>query len=82
MTDIQFSEEPQYARPSIAEEKPFFINLVIKMGIVDNVRSANYILLGFAVLMFCLSIGAYFLFNGNQETETLSEIDIELMNRQ
>lgn len=55
MADIQFDEEPQYRNPLQAEQKPFFIRLVLATGIVSTDRQAEYVLLGVAIFALVLA---------------------------
>lgn len=49
MSDIQFIEEQEFEHSKPIVQKPLFIRLVLKTGIVSTEKQANYILLGIVV---------------------------------
>lgn len=55
MTDIQFQEEQEFSRPDAAPAESVFIRLVYKTGLVSTKTQAEYVLLGFAVLLLILA---------------------------
>lgn len=55
MTDVQFSEEQEYARPEAASATPLFVRLVLRTGLVQNERQAEYVLIGALVLIVGLT---------------------------
>ena len=56
--NIQFEEEQQYQQNQSAEQKPFFIRLVLSTGIVSTDEQAKYVLLGVAVLLIVIAFMA------------------------
>lgn len=57
MNKIQYEDESQY-QPVYqqAEQKSFFVRLVLATGIVSNDRAAEYVLLGVATLVIIVAI--------------------------
>ena len=56
-TNIQYDEEPQYTAPlAQTVQKSFLIRTVLATGLVSTDRSAEYVLLGIAVVLLLLAI--------------------------
>jgi hypothetical protein len=55
MTDIQFDEEQQYRHPLESRPKSIFVKFVLSTGVVTAEKDAQYVLVGFAVLMLALA---------------------------
>lgn len=51
MSDIQFQEDQEFSRRDTTPVQSKFIQIVLKMGIVSTEKQAEYVLLGFAVLL-------------------------------
>lgn len=61
MADIQFEEDQQpYAQPSLAEDKPWSIRMLLKTGIIQGEQQAKYVLLG--ISLFFIALAAYIAF--------------------
>lgn len=55
MADIQFQEEQEFSRPDTVPAESVFIRLVYKTGLVSTKTQAEYVLIGFAVLLLILA---------------------------
>jgi hypothetical protein len=78
MADIQFDEEQQYqqqAAQQMVTQKPFFVRLVLKTGIVHDDKQAEYVLLGFAALGIIFSL--FLLFGGGNTPQKPSAVMLE-----
>jgi len=75
MADIQFEEESQFRRPEEANQKPFFIRLVLSTGIVSDEKQAQYVLLGIAVLVIILAFMIPSFIGGSQKPVPQSVVD-------
>jgi predicted secreted protein len=55
MADIQFQEDQEFSRRDTAPAQPTFVRLVLKTGIVSTKTQAEYVLIGFSVLLLILA---------------------------
>ena len=64
MTDIQFEGESEFERPSAAAApSPFFVRLLLRTGLVQTERAANYVLIGIASVGIVFTLFTLFSFN-------------------
>lgn len=63
MTDLQFNEEQEFTRLSMAPQPPFLIRLALKTGVVQTERGARYLLLAIAGALLLISL--FILFSGD-----------------
>lgn len=59
MSDFKFNEQQNFSTRSIKEQRPFFVRLVMKIGLVKNEKQAHWVLLG--VVGVCLVLMFIFL---------------------
>ncbi len=67
MTDIQFEGESEFERPSVAASPPLLVRLLLRTGLVQTERGANYVLVG--VVFVCVVV-AIFLFSTTESGKT------------
>ncbi len=63
MSDVQFDEERISNFSSYQSQNsnpPKIVALVIKLGLADSEKKANYILLGLIIIVFVISIFVFF----------------------
>jgi len=59
MNNIQFNEEPQYARPVGSEKLSWLANLVIKTGLAKDNASAQKVLLVVLVITIAAIVAVW-----------------------
>ena len=67
MADLQFSEEQEFTRPAEVPQQSVFIRLALKTGLIQTERSAEYLLLGIAVVGIVFTL--FMLFSGGGSTK-------------
>lgn len=67
MADVQFTDE-QFVRTPQATKLPPLVGLVVRMGFAKDRRSAEYVLIGVALLALITTIGIW-LFSGSDVDE-------------
>ncbi len=68
MTDIQFEGESEFERPSAtAAPSPLFVRLLLRTGLVQTERGANYVLIG--IIVACILIVLYTMYFQNGSSQ-------------
>ena len=65
MTDIQFEGESEFERPSAAASPPLLVRLLLRTGLVQTERGANYVLVGIAGVGIIFTLFTLFSFGQN-----------------
>lgn len=68
MADVQFTDEQAFVRTTQATKLPPLIGLVVRMGFAKDRRSAEYTLIGVAIVALITTVGIW-LFSGNDIDE-------------
>lgn len=65
MADVQFTDEQALVRTTQATKLPPLVGLVVRMGFAKDRRSAEYVLIGVALLALITTIGIWFFSGSN-----------------
>ncbi len=56
MADVQFNEDQEFVRSGVLPEQSFFVRLVLKTGLAQTKRGAEYILLSVAGVCILIAV--------------------------
>ena len=68
MADLQFDTEQEFAPTSASAEPKGLTAIVMRYGLAKDEKSAQYVLLGTAVVAILIAVGLPFLFGGPTQT--------------